>query len=57
MGRASPDAPRASVGSTQLAEEKDARMTNSNLTLIAALLDRSGSMEDCKKATESGFDS
>jgi hypothetical protein len=31
-------------------------MTNPNLTLIAALLDRSGSMEDCKKATESGFD-
>jgi hypothetical protein len=31
-------------------------MTNANLTLIAALLDRSGSMEDCKKATESGFD-
>jgi hypothetical protein len=31
-------------------------MTNSDLTLIAALLDRSGSMKDCKKATESGFD-
>ena len=31
-------------------------MTNTNLTLIAALLDRSGSMKDCKKATESGFD-
>lgn len=31
-------------------------MTNPDLTLIAALLDRSGSMEDCKKATESGFD-
>ena len=31
-------------------------MTNANLTLIAALLDRSGSMNDCKKATESGFD-
>ncbi|KQY02948.1 hypothetical protein ASD37_25730 [Mycobacterium sp. Root135] len=30
-------------------------MTNANLTLIAALLDRSGSMEDCKRATESGF--
>jgi hypothetical protein len=33
---------------------KDAPMTNPDLTLIAALLDRSGSMEDCKKATESG---
>ena len=31
-------------------------MTNSDLTLIAALLDRSGSMANCKKATESGFD-
>jgi hypothetical protein len=31
-------------------------MTDSNKTLLAALLDRSGSMEDCKKATESGFD-
>ncbi len=31
-------------------------MTNSDLTLIAALLDRSGSMDDCKKATEGGFD-
>jgi hypothetical protein len=31
-------------------------MTNPDLTLIAALLDRSGSMEECKKATESGFD-
>ncbi len=31
-------------------------MTNPNLTLIAALLDRSGSMEDCKRATETGFD-
>jgi hypothetical protein len=30
-------------------------MTNPNLTLIAALLDRSGSMEQCKTATESGF--
>ena len=30
-------------------------MTNADLTLIAALLDRSGSMEDCKKATETGF--
>jgi hypothetical protein len=31
-------------------------MTNSNQTLIAALLDRSGSMEECRAATESGFD-
>jgi hypothetical protein len=31
-------------------------MTNSNLTLIAALLDRSGSMLTCRTATESGFD-
>lgn len=31
-------------------------MTNPNLTLIAALLDRSGSMERCKTATETGFD-
>lgn len=31
-------------------------MSNPDLTLIAALLDRSGSMSDCKKATESGFD-
>ena len=31
-------------------------MTNDNLTLIAALLDRSGSMQDCKRATETGFD-
>ena len=31
-------------------------MTNQNLTLIAALLDRSGSMQDCKRATETGFD-
>lgn len=31
-------------------------MTNNALTLIAALLDRSGSMESCKKATEAGFD-
>lgn len=31
-------------------------MTNSDLTLIAALLDRSGSMEDCRRATETGFD-
>ncbi|MGD9621370.1 MAG: VWA domain-containing protein [Mycolicibacterium sp.] len=31
-------------------------MTNDSLTLIAALLDRSGSMESCKKATETGFD-
>ncbi len=31
-------------------------MTNPDLTLIAALLDRSGSMHECKKATESGFD-
>lgn len=31
-------------------------MTNPNLTLIAALLDRSGSMESSKVATESGFD-
>jgi hypothetical protein len=31
-------------------------MTNPDLTLIAALLDRSGSGESCRKATESGFD-
>jgi hypothetical protein len=31
-------------------------MTNPTKTLIAALLDRSGSMEDCKRATETGFD-
>lgn len=31
-------------------------MTNPNLTLIAALLDRSGSMETCKRATETSFD-
>lgn len=31
-------------------------MTNPNLTLIAALLDRSGSMEDCRRPTETGFD-
>ncbi len=31
-------------------------MTNTDLTLIAALLDRSGSMQDCKRATETGFD-
>lgn len=31
-------------------------MTNPNLTLIAALLDRSGSMRSCKEATETGFD-
>jgi hypothetical protein len=31
-------------------------MTNPNLTLVAALLDRSGSMADCKRATETGFD-
>lgn len=31
-------------------------MTNTALTLIAALLDRSGSMESCKRATETGFD-
>ena len=31
-------------------------MTNKDLTLIAALLDRSGSMDDCKRATETGFD-
>ena len=31
-------------------------MTNPDLTLIAALLDRSGSMEDCKRATETSFD-
>jgi hypothetical protein len=37
-------------------EWKDSPMTNANLTLVAALLDRSGSMEDCKKATEGGFD-
>lgn len=31
-------------------------MTNTDLTLIAALLDRSGSMQGCKRATETGFD-
>lgn len=31
-------------------------MTNADLTLIAALLDRSGSMKSCQKATETGFD-
>ena len=31
-------------------------MTNPDLTLIAALLDRSGSMKDCKRATETSFD-
>jgi hypothetical protein len=31
-------------------------MTNPTKILIAALLDRSGSMEDCKRATETGFD-
>ena len=31
-------------------------MTNPDLTLIAALLDRSGSMEGCKRATETSFD-
>ena len=31
-------------------------MTNPDLTLIAALLDRSGSMESCKRATETSFD-
>lgn len=31
-------------------------MTNPTLTLIAALLDRTGSMESCKDATEDGFD-
>jgi len=31
-------------------------MSNTALTLIAALLDRSGSMEGCKRATETGFD-
>ena len=30
-------------------------MTNPDLTLIAALLDRSGSMESCKRATETSF--
>jgi hypothetical protein len=30
-------------------------MTNPDLTLIAALLDRTGSMESCKRATEDGF--
>jgi hypothetical protein len=30
-------------------------MTDSNKTLIAALLDRSGSMETCKEATEDGW--
>jgi hypothetical protein len=29
-------------------------MTNPDLTLIAALLDRSGSMESCSAATEKG---
>ena len=31
-------------------------MSNTDLTLIAALLDRSGSMEGCRRATETGFD-
>ena len=31
-------------------------ITNADLTLIAALLDRSGSMAGCKRATETGFD-
>jgi hypothetical protein len=31
-------------------------MTNSDLTLIAALLDRTGSMVSCKESTEKGFD-
>lgn len=31
-------------------------MTNRDLTLIAAVLDRSGSMGRCKTATETGFD-
>lgn len=48
-------APHSSDCSTHL-EGKDALRPNPDLTLIAALLDRSGSMEDCKKATESGFD-
>lgn len=30
-------------------------MTNPDTTLIAALLDRSGSMEESKKATEDGW--
>ena len=30
-------------------------MTNPNLTLIAALLDRSGSMASCRTSTENGF--
>ena len=30
-------------------------MTDSNKTLIAALLDRSGSMDECKEATEDGW--
>ena len=30
-------------------------MTDSNKTLIAALLDRSGSMDQCKEATEDGW--
>jgi hypothetical protein len=38
------------------ADGKDARMTNTDLTLIAALLDRSGSMKRCMTATETGFD-
>jgi len=31
-------------------------MTNPNLTLIAALLERSGSMQACRSATKTGFD-
>ena len=30
-------------------------MTNKDLTLIAALLDRTGSMQSCRRATEDGF--
>jgi hypothetical protein len=56
MGGVSSAAPHGSHCSTHLADGKDARMTNPNLTLIAALLDRSGSMKDCKRATETGFD-
>lgn len=38
------------------AQRREIHMTNPNLTLIAALLDRSGSMRACRSATETGFD-
>lgn len=43
-------------GEALLPRDERKCMTNQNLTLIAALLDRSGSMQDCKRATETGFD-